>query len=82
MINQRESEQIKGKFLTKLREYIRKDEKERNLVLALMVSCFIVALIFTIISSVMIYISFKKSVKAPTDSGHRIEIVEGESTNE
>ena len=82
MINQKESEQIKGKFLTKLREYIKKDEKERNLVLALMVSCFVVALIFTIISSIMIYISFQKSVKATDNPGNQIEIVEGESTNE
>lgn len=82
MINQKESEQIKGKFLTKLREYIKKDEKERNLVLALMVSCFVVALIFTIISSIMIYISFQKSVKATDNQGNQIEIVEGESTNE
>lgn len=82
MINQKESEQIKGKFLTKLREYIKKDEKERNLVLALMVSCFIVALIFTIISSIMIYISYQKSVKATDDPEPKIKIVEGESTNE
>lgn len=81
MINKVESEQIKEKFLNKLYDYIKKDEKERNLVLALMVSCFVVALIFTIISSIMIYISFKKSVNS-SNNQPEINIVEGESTNE
>ncbi len=81
MINKVESEQIKGKFLNKLYDYIKKDEKERNLVLALMVSCFVVALIFTIVSSIMIYISFKKSVNS-SNNQPEINIVEGESTNE
>lgn len=81
MINKVESEQIKGKFLNKLYDYIKKDEKERNLVLALMVSCFVVALIFTIVSSIMIYISFQKSVNS-NNNQPEINIVEGESTNE
>ena len=81
MINKVESEQIKGKFLNKLYDYIKKDEKERNLVLALMVSCFVVALIFTIVSSIMIYISFKKSVNS-SNNQPEINIVKGESTNE
>lgn len=81
MINKVESEQIKGKFLNKLYDYIKKDEKERNLVLALMVSCFVVALIFTIVSSIMIYISFKKSVNSNNNQS-KINIVEGDSTNE
>ncbi len=81
MINKVESEQIKEKFLNKLYDYIKKDEKERNLVLALMVSCFVVALIFTIVSSIMIYISFKKSVNS-SNNQPEINIVEGESTNE
>ena len=81
MINRVESEQIKGKFLNKLYDYIKKDEKERNLVLALMVSCFVVALIFTIVSSIMIYISFKKSVNSNNNQS-KINIVEGDSTNE
>ncbi len=81
MINKVESEQIKGKFLNKLYDYIKKDEKERNLVLALMVSCFVVALIFTIVSSIMIYISFKKSVNS-SNNQPEINIVEGDSTNE
>lgn len=81
MINKVESEQIKGKFLNKLYDYIKKDEKERNLVLALMVSCFVVALIFTIVSSIMIYISFKKSVNS-SHNQPKINIVEGDSTNE
>ena len=80
MINQKESEEIKTKFLTKLYDYIKKDEKERNLILAMMVSCFVVALIFTVISSIMIYISFQKSVKV--DNNNLTNIVEGESTNE
>ena len=74
MINKVESEQIKGKFLNKLYDYIKKDEKERNLVLALMVSCFVVALIFTIVSSIMIYISFKKSVNS-SNNQPKINIV-------
>ena len=81
MINKVESEQIKEKFLNKLYDYIKKDEKERNIVLALMVSCFVVALIFTIVSSIMIYISFKKSVNS-SNNQPEINIVEGESTNE
>ena len=81
MINKVESEQIKGKFLNKLYDYIKKDEKERNLVLAFMVSCFVVALIFTIVSSIMIYISFKKSVNSNNNQS-KINIVEGDSTNE
>lgn len=81
MINKVESEQIKGKFLNKLYDYIKKDEKERNLVLALMVSCFVVALIFTIVSSIMIYISFQKSVNS-SHNQPEINIVEGDSTNE
>lgn len=81
MINKVESEQIKEKFLNKLYDYIKKDEKERNLVLALMISCFVVALIFTIVSSIMIYISFKKSVNS-SNNQPEINIVEGESTNE
>ncbi len=81
MINKVESEQIKGKFLNKLYDYIKKDEKERNLVLALMVSCFVVALIFTIVSSIMIYISFQKSVNS-NNNQPEINIVEGDSTNE
>ena len=81
MINKVESEQIKGKFLNKLYDYIKKDEKERNLVLALMVSCFVVALIFTIVSSIMIYISFKKSVNS-SNNQPKINIVEVDSTNE
>ena len=81
MINRVESEQIKGKFLNKLYDYIKKDEKERNLVLALMVSCFVVALIFTIVSSIMIYISFQKSVNS-SNNQPEINIVEGDSTNE
>ncbi len=81
MINQKESEEIKTKFLTKLYDYIKKDEKERNLILAMMVSCFVVALIFTIISSIMIYISFQKSVKS-SDNSQKVNIVEGDSTNE
>ncbi len=81
MINKVESEQIKEKFLNKLYDYIKKDEKERNLVLALMVSCFVVALIFTIVSSIMIYISFKKSVNS-SNNQPEINIVEGDSTNE
>ena len=81
MINKVESEQIKGKFLNKLYDYIKKDEKERNLVLALMVSCFVVALIFTIVSSIMIYISFKKSVNS-NNNQPKINIVEGDCANE
>ena len=81
MINKVESEQIKGKFLNKLYDYIKKDEKERNLVLALMVSCFVVALIFTVVSSIMIYISFQKSVNS-NNNQPEINIVEGDSTNE
>ena len=81
MINKVESEQIKGKFLNKLYDYIKKDEKERNLVLALMVSCFVVALIFTIVSSIMIYISFQKSVNS-SNNQPEINIVEGDRTNE
>lgn len=81
MINKVESEQIKGKFLNKLYDYIKKDEKERNLVLALMVSCFVVALIFTIVSSIMIYISFQKSVNS-NNNQPEINNVEGDSTNE
>ena len=81
MINKVESEQIKGKFLNKLYDYIKKDEKERNLVLALMVSCFVVALIFTIVSSIMIYISFQKSVNS-SNNQPEINIVEGDSINE
>lgn len=81
MINQKESEQIKEKFLTKIYDYIKKDEKERNLILAMMVSCFVVALICTIISSIMIYISFQKSVKEDTYEPNT-SIVEGDVTNE
>ena len=81
MINQKESEEIKTKFLTKLYDYIKKDEKKRNLILAMMVSCFVVALIFTVISSIMIYISFQKSVKS-SDNSQQVNIVEGDSTNE
>ena len=81
MINQKESEEIKTKFHTKLYDYIKKDEKERNLILAMMVSCFVVALIFTVISSIMIYISFQKSVKS-SDNSQQVNIVEGDSTNE
>lgn len=80
MINQKQSEQIKNKFLNKLYDYINKDKKERNLILGMMVSCFVVALIFTVISSIMIYISYTKSVN--NDSALRINIVEGEKTNE
>ena len=81
MINQKESEEIKTKFVTKLYDYIKKDEKKRNLILAMMVSCFVVALIFTVISSIMIYISFQKSVKS-SDNSQQVNIVEGDSTNE
>ncbi len=80
MINQKQSEQIKNKFLNKLYDYINKDKKERNLILGMMVSCFVVALIFTVISSIMIYISYTKSVN--NDSALRINVVEGEKTNE
>ena len=38
MINQKQSEQIKNKFLNKLYDYINKDKKERNLILGMMVS--------------------------------------------
>ena len=80
MINQKQSEQIKNKFLNKLYDYINKDKKERNLILGMMVSCFVVALIFTVISSIMIYISYTKSVN--NDSALRINVVEGEKANE
>lgn len=80
MINQKQSEQIKNKFLNKLYDYINKDKKERNLILGMMVSCFVVALIVTVISSIMIYISYTKSVN--NDSALRINVVEGEKTNE
>ncbi len=80
MINQKESEQIKAKFLNKLYEYMNKDKKERNLILGMMVSCFVVALIFTAISSIMIYISFQRSVNP--NPNNEVNIVEGESPNE
>ena len=57
-----------------------KDKKERNLILTMMVSSFIIALIFTAISSIMIYISYEKSVN--NENVNPVNIVEGESTNE
>lgn len=80
MINQKESNAIKAKFLNKLYDYIQKDEKERKLILTLMISSFVIALIFTAISSIMIYISFQKSVE--TDNHKLTNIVEGAITNE
>lgn len=80
MINQKESTIIREKFLHKLYDYMQKDEKERNLILKLMITSFVIALIFTVISSIMIYISFQKSVKV--DNNNLTNIVEGESTNE
>ena len=46
----------------------------------MMVSSFIIALIFTAISSIMIYISYEKSVN--NENVNPVNIVEGESTNE
>lgn len=80
MINQKESNAIKAKFLNKLYDYIQKDEKERKLILTLMISSFVIALIFTAISSIMIYISFQKSIE--TDNNKLTNIVEGAITNE
>ena len=80
MINQKESNAIKAKFLNKLYDYIQKDEKERKLILTLMISSFVIALIFTAISSIMIYISFQKSIE--TDNNKLTNIVEGGITNE
>ena len=80
MINQKESNAIKAKFLNKLYDYIQKDEKERKLILTLMISSFVFALIFTAISSIMIYISFQKSIE--TDNNKLTNIVEGAITNE
>lgn len=80
MINKNESEEIKNKFLNSLYDYMNKDKKERNLILTMMVSCFVVALIFTAISSIMIYISYEKSVN--NENVNQVNIVEGESTNE
>ena len=57
-----------------------KDKKERNLILTMMVSSFVIALIFTAISSIMIYISYEKSVN--NENVNPVNIVEGESTNE
>jgi len=57
-----------------------KDKKERNLILTMMVSSFVIALIFTAISSIMIYISYEKSVN--NENVNQVNIVEGESTNE
>ena len=48
MINQKESNAIKAKFLNKLYDYIQKDEKERKLILTLMISSFVIALILYI----------------------------------
>lgn len=80
MINQKESNATKAKFLNKLYDYIQKDEKERKLILTLMISSFVIALIFTAISSIMIYISFQKSIE--TDNNKLTNIVEGAITNE
>lgn len=80
MINKNESEEIKNKFLNSLYDYMNKDKKERNLILTMMVSCFVVALICTAISSIMIYISYEKSVN--NEHVNQVNIVEGESTNE
>ena len=80
MINQKESNAIKAKFLNKLYDYIQKDEKERKLILTLMICSFVIALIFTAISSIMIYISFQKSIE--TDNNKLTNIVEGAITNE
>lgn len=80
MINKNESEEIKNKFLNSLYDYMNKDKKERNLILTMMVSCFVVALICTAISSIMIYISYEKSVN--NENVNQVNIVEGESTNE
>lgn len=80
MINRNESEEIKSKFLNSLYDYMNKDKKERNLILTIMVSSFVIALIFTAISSIMIYISYEKSVN--NENVNQVNIVEGESTNE
>lgn len=80
MINKNESEEIKNKFLNSLYDYMNKDKKERNLILTMMVSSFVIALIFTAISSIMIYISYEKSVN--NENVNQVNIVEGESTNE
>lgn len=80
MINQKESELVKKKFLQKLEYYIKKDEQERNLILRLMVCCFLVALIFTAISSLMLYMSFKTSEEK--NISHPVSIVEGDVQNE
>lgn len=80
MINKNESEEIKNKFLNSLYDYMNKDKKERNLILTMMVSCFVVALICTAISSIMIYISYEKSVN--NENVNQVNIVEGENTNE
>ena len=80
MINKNESEEIKSKFLNSLYDYMNKYKKERNLILTMMVSSFIIALIFTAISSIMIYISYEKSVN--NENVNPVNIVEGESTNE
>ena len=80
MINKNESEEIKNKFLKSLYDYMNKDKKERNLILTMMVSSFVIALIFTAISSIMIYISYEKSVN--NENVNQVNIVEGESTNE
>lgn len=80
MINKNESEEIKNKFLNSLYDYMNKDKKERNLILTMMVSSFVIALIFTAISSIMIYISYEKSVN--NEHVNQVNIVEGESTNE
>ena len=76
MINKNESEEIKNKFLNSLYDYMNKDKKERNLILTMMVSCFVVALICTAISSIMIYISYEKSVN--NENVNQVNIVEGE----
>jgi len=61
MINVEESEKIKNKFVNKLNYFIDRDEKDRKLIISTMLICFVLALIFTGISTVMIFNSYKVS---------------------
>jgi len=61
MINVEESEKIKDKFVNKLNYFIDRDAKDRKIIISTMIICFVLALIFTGISTVMIFNSYKVS---------------------
>lgn len=61
MINTEISENIKNKFIKKLNHYIRRDEREKSLIMSAMILVFIVSLIFTEISTIMIINSYRVS---------------------